>query len=69
MTKKEFLKKADELGIIYTDAFVKNFKKAHPEIPEIEVCDDIIKLIFKEARTVEEDEYEYYDEDEEMEEN
>ena len=39
------------------DAFVKDFRKAHPEI---EVLDYVIKLIFKEActRTVEEDEYE-----------
>lgn len=66
MTKEQFLKKADELGIIYTDAFVKDFKEAHPEI---EISDDIIKLIFKEARTVEEDEYEFYDEDDETEEN
>lgn len=42
------------------DAFVKDFRKAHPEI---EVLDYVIKLIFKEARTVEEDEYEYEDDD------
>lgn len=50
------------------DAFVKDFKESHPEI---EISDDIIKLIFKEAHAVVEDEYEYYDEDEdeEMEEN
>ncbi len=47
------------------DAFVKDFREAHPEI---EVLDYVIKLIFKEARTVEEDEYEDdddYDEDDE----
>lgn len=42
------------------DAFVKDFREAHPEVS---VSDDIIKLIFKEARTVEEDEYEDDEED------
>lgn len=37
-------------------AFVKDFRRSHPEV---EVSDDIIKLIFKEARTVEESVYEY----------
>lgn len=37
-------------------AFVKDFRRSHPEVV---VSDDIIKLIFKETRTVEESVYEY----------